>query len=154
MIHQDKQQCVLVIHGPNLNMLGLREPDVYGRTRLEQIDTRLAALGREWGLTVTCFQSNHEGAIVDRIQEAAGITDGIIINPAAYTHTSIAIRDALLMLPVPIIEVHISNIHKRESFRQRSLVADVATGQIIGLGIDGYYLALRALADIVKAAQS
>jgi 3-dehydroquinate dehydratase II len=153
--NQDKQQRVLVVHGPNLNMLGLREPDVYGHTRLAQIDTRLESLGRQWDLTVACFQSNHEGALVDRIQAAMGQTEGVIINPAAYTHTSIAIRDALLtLLPIPIIEVHISNIHKREPFRRRSLVADVATGQIIGLGVDGYYLALRALADIMKAMPS
>lgn len=152
--NQGKQQRVLVVHGPNLNMLGLREPDVYGHTRLAQIDARLESLGRQWGLTVACFQSNHEGALVDRIQAAIGQTEGVIINPAAYTHTSIAIRDALLTLPVPIIEVHISNIHKRESFRRRSLVADVAMGQIIGLGVNGYYLALRALADIMNAVPS
>lgn len=140
---------VLVVHGPNLNMLGLREPEVYGRTRLADIDAQLAALGRQWGLDVTAFQSNHEGAIVDKIQASVGDIDGLIINPAAYTHTSIAIRDAIVVLSVPIIEVHISNIHKREAFRHRSLLADVITGQIVGLGVNGYYLALRALADMV-----
>jgi 3-dehydroquinate dehydratase II len=142
---------VLVVHGPNLNMLGLREPEVYGRTRLTDIDARLDALGRQWGLSVTAFQSNHEGAIVDKIQASVGKIDGLIINPAAYTHTSIAIRDAIVILSVPIIEVHISNIHKREPFRHRSLMADVITGQIVGLGVNGYYLALRALADIMGA---
>ena len=142
---------VLVIHGPNLNMLGLREPDVYGSSRLEEIDSQLKELGKQWGITAQCFQSNHEGAIVDRIQSAVNHVDGVIINPAAYTHTSIAIRDALLLLPVPIIEVHLSNIHKRDTFRHRSFVSDVVTGQITGLGVNGYYLALRALADIIGA---
>ena len=145
---------VLVIHGPNLNMLGLREPGIYGSTRLDEIDAQLRALGRQWGITVHCFQSNHEGAIVDQIQSAATAMGGLIINPAAYTHTSIAIRDALLLLPIPIIEVHLSNIHKREPFRRHSFVSDVATGQIVGLGVNGYYLALRALADIIGATAS
>ena len=138
---------VLVIHGPNLNMLGLREPEVYGRTRLTEIDERLVELGRQWNLEVSHFQSNHEGAIVDTIQACLGKIDGLIINPAAYTHTSIAIRDAIVVLGVPIIEVHLSNIHKRESFRHKSLMADVVTGQIVGLGVVGYYLALRAIAE-------
>jgi len=145
---------ILVIHGPNLNMLGLREPDLYGSTRLDEIDAQLEELGRQWGITVHCFQSNHEGAIVDRIQSATTDMGGLIINPAAYTHTSIAIRDALLLLPIPIIEVHLSNIHKRETFRHHSFVSDVATGQIVGLGVNGYYLALRALADIIGATAS
>ena len=145
------QRRVLVIHGPNLNMLGLREPDVYGHTRLDEIDDNLTALGKTYGILVHSFQSNHQGAIVDKIQKAGGNSDGIIINPAAYTHTSIAIRDALLTLSIPIIEVHISNIHRREKFRHHSMMADVATGQIVGLGINGYYLALRAMADIIGA---
>ncbi len=140
---------VLVIHGPNLNMLGLREPELYGRTGLVEIDTQLVAMGRQSGLEVSCFQSNHEGAIVDKLQASLGKIDGMIINPAAYTHTSIAIRDAIAILSVPIIEVHLSNIHKREAFRHKSLMADVVTGQIVGLGVNGYYLALRALARIL-----
>ena len=154
MTGKNKQQRVLVIHGPNLNMLGLREPGIYGQTRLAEIDTHLEILGQRWGLAVSCFQSNHEGAIVDKIQSVANATEGIIINPAAYTHSSIAIRDALLLLSVPIIEVHLSNVHRREEFRQRSLMSDIVTGQIVGLGVNGYYLALRALADIVGAAAS
>lgn len=146
-----KPRNVLVLHGPNLNMLGLREPEVYGRIRLAEIDARLETLGRQWGLEVQTFQSNHEGALVDRIQAALGQVDAVIINPAAYTHTSIAIRDALLTLSVPVIEVHISNIHRREPFRHRSMIADVATGQIVGLGINGYYLALRAVVDMAGA---
>lgn len=142
---------VLVIHGPNLNMLGFREPELYGRTRLEEIDAQLNDLGKRWGITVRCFQSNHEGAIVDQIQSDSTRVDGVIINPAAFTHTSVAIRDALLLLAVPVIEVHLSNIHKRESFRHHSFMSDVVTGQVVGLGVNGYYLALRALADIIGA---
>lgn len=146
-----KERRVLVVHGPNLNLLGLREPDVYGHTRLDEINTQLEALGKQYGIAVQTFQSNHEGSIIDAIQTAATNVDGVIINPAAYTHTSIAIRDALSILTVPIIEVHISNIHRRETFRHHSMTAAVATGQIVGLGIKGYYLALRAMADIIGA---
>lgn len=140
---------ILVIHGPNLNMLGVREPGLYGHTRLSEIDAQLKMLGGRLGLNVICIQSNHEGAIVDKLHAESGNVQGLIINPAAYTHTSVAIRDALSMLSIPIIEVHLSNIHKRESFRHRSLMADVVTGQIVGLGVNGYYLALRALAEIL-----
>ena len=142
---------ILIIHGPNLNMLGRREPDTYGYTTLADIDAELKKLGTQLGLKVSTFQSNQEGVIVDTIQKAAGHLAGLVINPAAYTHTSIAIRDALILLAVPIIEVHISNIHRREPFRHHSYMADVATGQIIGLGVNGYYLALRAMADLVRA---
>lgn len=143
---------VLVIHGPNLNLLGRREPEIYGRTTLDEINRGLAALGATVGLAVETFQSNHEGEIVDRIQQAVSTCDGLIINAAAYTHTSIAIRDALGLLSVPIVEVHLSNIHKREEFRRVSLVAGVATGQISGLGAAGYRLALQALAGILLPA--
>jgi 3-dehydroquinate dehydratase-2 len=151
MVKAANPKRILVIHGPNLNMLGRREPETYGYTSLEDIDRELKRLGPQWGLTVDTFQSNHEGAIVDTIQQAMGSLAGIIINPAAFTHTSIAIRDALTMLPVPVIEVHLSNIHKREPFRHHSYIADVATGQVVGLGANGYYLALRAMADLVGA---
>jgi len=139
---------VLVIHGPNLNLLGTREPEIYGHTTLNDIDTKLTLLGKEWGIAVESFQSNHEGLIVDTIQTAREV-NGVIINPAAYTHTSIAIRDALLAIDAPVIEVHLSNIHRRETFRHHSMMADVVEGQIIGLGVNGYYLALRALADML-----
>ena len=142
---------ILVIHGPNLNMLGKREPEIYGRTGLDEIDSKMTSLGRRWGLDVTSFQSNHEGALIDTIQDKADTIDGLIINPGAFTHTSIAIRDALLVLHVPIIEVHLSNIYRREPFRHKSVVADIARGQITGMGVNGYYLALRAMADIVGA---
>ena len=151
MSKKGEPKSILVIHGPNLNMLGQREPETYGRTTLSDIDGELKRLGQQWGLAVTTFQSNHEGAIVDTIQQAAGNLAGLIINPAAYTHTSVAIRDALLILKIPIIEVHISNIHRRETFRHHSFMADVSTGQIVGLGVNGYYLALRAMADLVGA---
>jgi 3-dehydroquinate dehydratase-2 len=130
-------------------MLGMREPEVYGHTTLADINAELQTLGARLGIGVEAFQSNVEGEIVDKIQAAAPIINGMIINPAAYTHTSVSIRDALLILTVPIIEVHLSNIHKREKFRHHSFMADVATGQITGLGADGYYLALRALANLM-----
>ena len=140
---------ILVIHGPNLNMLGRREPDHYGAVTLDAINQSLVDRAAELGVSVSTFQSNHEGDIVDAIQRAVGRIAGVIINPAAYTHTSVAIRDALLLLEVPIIEVHLSNIHKRESFRQRSLVADIATAQITGLGAPVYGFALEALARMI-----
>jgi 3-dehydroquinate dehydratase-2 len=143
---------ILVIHGPNLNLLGRREPEIYGRTTLDEINGQLAALGAQLGLALDTFQSNHEGAIVDRIQQAAGVYDGLIINAAAFTHTSIAIRDALAMIEAPVIEVHLSNIHRREPFRHTSMTAGVVTGQILGLGAAGYTLALRGLAEMVRPA--
>jgi len=143
---------ILVIHGPNLNLLGRREPEIYGRTTLDEINGQLAALGAQLGLALEAFQSNHEGAIVDRIQQAAGVYDGLIINAAAFTHTSIAIRDALAIIAAPVIEVHLSNIHRREPFRHTSMTAGVVTGQILGLGAAGYALALRGLAEMVRPA--
>jgi 3-dehydroquinate dehydratase II len=140
---------ILVIHGPNLNMLGKREPEHYGSRTLDDINDALHAKAAELGLQVTTFQSNHEGEIVESIQKAVGRIRGLIINPAAYTHTSVAIRDAVLLLDVPTIEVHLSNIHKREPFRQRSFIADIATAQISGLGTSGYLFALDALAQLI-----
>lgn len=145
--------CVLVLHGPNLNLLGSREPEIYGATRLSDIDAALQALGDELNLEVATFQSNHEGELVDRIQAAAG--DGtryIVINPAAFTHTSVAVRDALAAVGVPFIEVHLSNVHARETFRHHSFLSDIATGVISGLGAEGYLLALRAVASRLRAA--
>lgn len=141
---------VLVIHGPNLNMLGKREPEIYGSQSLADIDTGLTALGERLGVTVATFQSNHEGDIVARIQSAFGNCHGLIINPGAYTHTSVAIRDALLLLDVPIVEIHLSNIYKREAFRHKSMVAGVVTGQISGLGAHGYTLAMEAVARMIR----
>jgi 3-dehydroquinate dehydratase II len=145
------EQKILVIHGPNLNMLGKREPHLYGSITLEEIDSGLKVQGEKAGILVETFQSNYEGAIVEKIQETflSGV-NGIIINPAAFTHTSVAIRDALLLLDVPIIEIHISNIYKRELFRHKSLVADIATAQISGFGVIGYALALDGLIRLLK----
>jgi 3-dehydroquinate dehydratase II len=140
---------VLVLHGPNLNLLGTREPEVYGRTTLADIDKRLRALAKDLGLTLAIFQSNAEGALVDRIQAARQQADAIVINAGAYTHTSVAIRDALLATEVPVIEVHLSNTYKREAFRHRSLIADIAAGQIVGFGAESYLLGLRAAAGVL-----
>ena len=140
---------VLVIHGPNLNMLGKREPEIYGHESLDQINKQLVEQGRGVGIDVVTFQSNHEGVIVEEIQEALGNYHGIIINPAAYTHTSVAIRDALAMLDIPVIEVHLSNIHKREPFRHQSMIEDIAAARIAGFGSHGYMLGLEGLAKIL-----
>jgi 3-dehydroquinate dehydratase-2 len=140
---------VLVLHGPNLNLLGTREPDVYGRATLKSIDAQLCRLASELGVDVETFQANGEGALVDRVQASRGTADAIVINAAAYTHTSVAIRDALVAAELPVIEVHLSNTYKREAFRHRSLIADIAVGQIVGFGADSYLLGLRAAAGLL-----
>ena len=140
----------LVLHGPNLNLLGVREPGIYGTDTLETINQSLKDLAQELGGTVAIVQSNHEGVLVDAIQSAPGTADGILINPAAYTHTSVAIRDALSAVGLPTVEVHLSNIHRREEFRRHSYIAPVAAGQISGFGRDSYLLGLRALFTLVK----
>lgn len=135
---------VLVLHGPNLNMLGTREPEIYGHLTLADIDARLKVLALALGVALDCFQSNHEGELVTRIQNArAENTDFILINPAAYTHTSVAIRDALAAVSIPFVEVHLSNVHAREAFRHHSYLSDIATGVICGLGAYGYEAALE-----------
>ncbi|MVW73372.1 MULTISPECIES: type II 3-dehydroquinate dehydratase [unclassified Bordetella] len=137
-------QHILVLHGPNLNLLGLREPHIYGSLTLAQINQELESLARELGVGLTAWQSNHEGALVDRIQAARQDgTDFIVINAAAYTHTSVAVRDALAAVAIPFIEVHLSNLYKREPFRQHSYLSDLAIGLISGLGADGYAAAVR-----------
>jgi 3-dehydroquinate dehydratase-2 len=141
---------VLVLHGPNLNLLGTREPGVYGCETLADIDSRLRRLANELNVTVDTFQSNGEGALVDRVQASRGKADAIVINAGAYTHTSVAIRDALLATALPVIEVHLSNTYKREAFRHRSLIADIAVGQIAGFGADSYLLGLRAAAALLE----
>ena len=138
---------VLVVHGPNLNLLGTREPEIYGETTLHEIDDRLASEAKEWGAEVETFQSNHEGALVDRIQDASGWADGILINAGALTHTSVALRDVLAATDLPVVEVHLSNVHARESFRHHSYLSAVATGVIVGFGPDSYVLGLRGLLD-------
>jgi 3-dehydroquinate dehydratase-2 len=135
---------ILIIHGPNLNLLGTREPEVYGADTLADIDQQLTRLAEEKEITLQTFQSNSEGDIVSRIQQAAGQIDFIIINPAAYTHTSVAIRDAFLATRIPFIEVHLSNVYAREEFRQHSYLSDIATGVISGFAINSYRLALEA----------
>jgi len=144
---------MLVVHGPNLNLLGEREPEVYGSTRLSDIDRALKDLGRDLDIKVETFQSNTEGAIIDRIQSARGKADAILINPGGYTHTSVAIRDALLAVGLPVVEVHLSNVYRRERFRHRSTIADIAVGRIMGFGAESYYLALRAARNIVDSAR-
>lgn len=138
---------ILVLNGPNLNMLGQREPEVYGSETLAGINRSVGALADELNVTVEFFQSNSEGELVDKIQLASCCFDGIIINPAAYTHTSVAIRDAIAAVGLPTVEVHLSNVYRREEFRHKSLVAPVVLGQIAGFGSAGYLLALRGLVD-------
>ncbi len=141
---------ILVLHGPNLNLLGQREPEVYGRTTLAEIDAALASQAEALGASLESFQSNHEGALIDRIHAGMGQVDGIVINPGGFTHTSVALRDALVGSAIPFVEVHLSNVHAREEFRRRSLVSDVAIGQVCGLGAIGYELALRGLLARIK----
>ncbi|GHT35965.1 3-dehydroquinate dehydratase [Endomicrobiia bacterium] len=140
---------VLVINGPNINMLGVREPEIYGNITLKGIENELSSFAKELKVEIDFFQSNHEGAIVDKIQSSLNGIAGIIINPAAFTHTSVAIRDAFVAISVPIIEVHISNIYAREEFRHKSYIAAIAVGQITGLGIDGYLFALRKIVSLI-----
>ena len=141
-----------VLHGPNLNLLGQREPEVYGRETLAGIDARLQALAVELGVQLETFQANDEGALIDRIQESAGRVQGFLINAGGYTHTSVALLDALVGVGRPFVEVHLSNIHGREEFRRRSLLAPRAAGIVMGFGADSYLLALRGLASRLHAA--
>ena len=136
---------ILVLNGPNLNLLGVREPDVYGTVTLADIEREVAAYAAERGATVDCFQSNHEGVLIDRLHAARGVYDGIVFNPGAYTHYSYAIHDAITSVDVPVVEIHISDISKREDFRSKSVLVDACIGQVKGLGKEGY---LRAV-DLV-----
>jgi len=147
--HTPSPPVVVVIHGPNLNLLGMREPHIYGRTTLAQIDEALHSLAERLDLAVETFQSNHEGAIVDRIHQAHGKAAGLIINAGGLTHTSVSLRDGIAAVGMPTIEVHLSNLYAREEFRHRSMLAPVCLGQIAGLGAIGYRLALEALADVL-----
>ncbi len=138
---------IFVVHGPNLNLLGEREPEIYGTTSLDEINADLASLAKESGAEVEFFQSNHEGALVDRIQEATSFADAILINPGGLTHTSVTLRDALAATMLPVVEVHLSNIFAREDFREHSFVSGIAVGVITGLGPSGYRLGLQALLE-------
>lgn len=140
---------ILIIHGPNLNLLGTREADVYGTSTLDNINASLKTLAEELGAKLVIKQSNHEGEIVDTIQNAKDC-DALVINPAAYTHTSVAIRDAIAAVEIPTVEIHLSNIYKREEFRHKSLISAVAHGQISGFGADSYLLGLRAAVSIIN----
>lgn len=141
---------IIVIHGPNLNLLGKREPDIYGRTALDGINVDIERLADKLGVTVDCFQSNHEGEVLDKLSEATESVDGILINPAAWTHTSYALRDCIAATGLPAVEVHLSNVYARESFRHKSLTAPVTVGQIAGFGKNSYLLGLRALVAHIK----
>lgn len=141
---------LLVLHGPNLNLLGQREPEVYGSLTLDQINASLEELAKEIGCTLSFMQSNHEGELIEAIHGAVGSFDGIIINPAAYTHTSVAIRDAFAAVALPFVEVHMSNVYRREEFRHHSYLAPLAIGQISGFGVESYLLGLRAIFKYIK----
>ncbi len=142
---------ILVVHGPNLNLLGRREPEIYGRLTLEQINERLAEVATAEGIELRALQSNHEGALVDALHSAVSWADAVLINPGAYTHTSIALRDAVVAIGLPVVEVHLSNTHAREEFRHRSCISPVAAGVIVGFGLNSYLLGLWAARDLALA---
>jgi 3-dehydroquinate dehydratase-2 len=141
---------ILILHGPNLNLLGAREPNVYGSLTLDEINTRLMELGGSLGVEVTCRQSNHEGILIDILQESRNWAEGVIFNPGGYTHTSIALRDTVAAIGIPVVEVHISNISAREEFRHKSLISPVCRGKITGFGWQSYGLGLRAVVDLLR----
>ena len=142
-----KTKSILLLNGPNLNLLGKREPEIYGYETLKDVEKKCIQLGKELGVKIYCAQHNSEGGLIDLVQAARGKRDAIIINPGGYTHTSVALRDALAAADMPVYEVHISNIHKREEFRHHSYITGIAVGMICGLGTQGYLLALRAAAS-------
>ena len=143
-------KAVLVLHGPNLNLLGSREPEVYGSLTLADIDKRLLETGKSLGLKVRSYQSNSEGALIDALHAARGWASGVVFNPGGYTHTSVALRDAVAAIAIPVVEVHLSNVYAREEFRQHSLISPVCAGKITGFGWRSYLLGLQALAGILE----
>ncbi len=138
---------VLILHGPNLNLTGTREPDVYGSITLDDINGRLVEFGQQAGVEVICKQSNHEGALIEALHEASSWADGVIFNPGGYTHTSIALRDAVIAIGIPVVEVHMSNVYAREEFRHNSFISAVSKGKIVGFGWKSYLLGLKAIIE-------
>lgn len=143
---------ILVLHGPNLNLLGQREPEIYGSLTLDEINNRLTELGRSLGVEIICRQSNSEGTLIDLLQDAGRWAHGVVFNPGGYTHTSVALRDAVAALGIPVIEVHLSNVYAREEFRHHSLLSAVCKGKIVGLGWQSYALGVRGLVEILEGA--
>jgi 3-dehydroquinate dehydratase-2 len=141
---------ILVLHGPNLNLLGEREPQVYGRMTLDEIDARLVAYGHGLGVELRCRQSNHEGALIDALQESRTWAQGVVFNPGGYTHTSVALRDAVAAIVIPVVEVHMSNVYAREEFRRTSLISGICLGKIVGFGWRSYLLGVKALLDVIS----
>ena len=141
---------ILVLHGPNLNLLGTREPEIYGSMMLGDINTKLIELGKESGAELKCLQSNHEGALIDALQDARMWADGVVFNPGGYTHTSIALRDAVIASGLPVVEVHLSNVYAREEFRESSMISAVCAGKIVGFGWRSYELGLKAIIAVIR----